>query len=270
VTYPFVAAANDYGPRKGPVLAFVIHMAEGGGTVGFLSRPNQRGVSVHYVIEYSGRIVQMLHETRASGSLNPNDLRTTDGPPPFGASVGKATLGSWWKDPNSAVLSVEIEGFASVGPSDEQKVALRHLVDDIRTRFPDIGLLGHRDFQDYKACPGGYIPWDDIGGHGPAHQEDPMQPFPVALDPKIAAINPGAQLYLFDLTPGIKVSNAPAATSPYGYTTGGVHYRVVQVPTGGVPHLWLVKASDCTLTTVPSVPAGTATVLSPGLYEVAS
>ncbi len=168
MAYPYVQAANDYGRRSGPTLAFCIHMAEGGGTVGFLSRPNKRGVSVHYVIEYSGRIVQMLRENHASGSINPNDLRTTDGPPPYGASVAKAVLGSWYWNPNEAILSVEIEGFAKDGPNAAERVALGRLVTDLRTRYPDIGLLGHRDFQDYKACPGAHIPWDALGGHGPA------------------------------------------------------------------------------------------------------
>jgi hypothetical protein len=166
MSYPFVQAANDYGPRKGPVRAFVVHMAEGGGTVGFLSRPNTRGVSVHYVIEYSGRIVQMLREDRASGSINPRDLRKTEGPDPYGATVRKAVMGSWDLDPNSAVISLEIEGFAAAGPNDPQMAALWHLVDDVRSRYPTMGLLGHRDFQDYKACPGGHIPWSILGGHG--------------------------------------------------------------------------------------------------------
>ena len=65
MTYPYVQAYNTYGPLKGPVLGFVIHMAEGGGTVGFLAGPNARGVSVHYVITRTGQIVQML--PRGSG-----------------------------------------------------------------------------------------------------------------------------------------------------------------------------------------------------------
>lgn len=171
--YPFVQAHSDYGVRKGPALAFIIHMAEGGGTVGFLSRENARGVSVHYVIEGSGRIVQMLLESHASGSIDPTKIRTSNGPDPYGATAARAVLGAWASDPNSACLSVEVEGFASVGPNALQDVALFKLVTDIRTRHPDIGLLGHRDFADYKACPGEYIPWKILGGHGPATMEDP-------------------------------------------------------------------------------------------------
>jgi hypothetical protein len=172
VTYPFVPAFHDYGIAKGPRKAFVIHMAEGGGTVGYLSRRNPNGVSVHYVIERSGRIVQMLLESHAGGHVNPADIRTTEGPPPYGAKVRKEVMGTWDRDPNSATLAVEIEGFAKDGPNPDQELALIRLTDDIRTRHPDIGLLGHRDFQDYKACPGVHIDWASIGGHGPAQELD--------------------------------------------------------------------------------------------------
>jgi hypothetical protein len=169
MAYPFVPAAHHYGPRLGPALAFVVHMAEGGGTVGFLSRPNARGVSVHYVIEAGGRIVQMVHEDQATGSINPRDLRDGDDPNGFyGQTTARACLGGWYSDPNAATITLEMEGFARDGPNGRQAVALVELTDDVRTRFPRIGLLGHRDFQDYKPCPGKLIPWELIGGHGPA------------------------------------------------------------------------------------------------------
>jgi len=171
--YPFVPAYAKYGPRAGPVRAFVIHMAEGGGTVGFLSRPNIRGVSVHYVIEYTGRIVQMVPEGQATGSINPNDLRTGDDADGFyGISVAKATMGAWWRDPNAASITLEIEGYAAAGPNGPQRIALIELVDDVRSRFPKMGLLGHRDFTSRKACPGTHIPWRPLGGHGPYQEAD--------------------------------------------------------------------------------------------------
>lgn len=177
MSYPFVKAAAQYGRRKGPVKAFIVHMAEGGGTVGFLSRPNQRGVSVHYVIEYTGRIVQMVPESDATGSINPNDLRTTNDPDGFyGVKAAKAIMGDWWRDPNSAAITCEIEGFAKTGPNAAQHGSLKKLIADVRSRFPGIGLLGHRDFQDYKPCPGKLVHWDDLGGHGPASTEEPDVP----------------------------------------------------------------------------------------------
>ena len=47
MSYPYVAAFYDYGLRIRPVMAFVVHMAEGGGTVGYLSRTQTNRVSVH-------------------------------------------------------------------------------------------------------------------------------------------------------------------------------------------------------------------------------
>lgn len=193
-TYPFVQAYHDLGPRKGPVLGLVIHMAEGGGTVGFLSRQNRNGVSVHYVIDYDGKITRMLLESHMHSSIRIGDngsaLRTTteDG---FGADYARAVLGKWaYVDstlgPNHATIAVEIEGFAGKltdaqrrahpkadplgGPSSRQEAALLVLVKDVRSRYPDIGLTGHRD-HNIKACPGRRIPWDLIGGHGARAEE---------------------------------------------------------------------------------------------------
>jgi hypothetical protein len=166
VSYPYRQARYDYGARKGPVLGFVVHMAEGGGTVGYLAGQPARGVSVHYVIEYSGLIVQMLNEAHASGSINPQTIRTgNDADGFYGISAAQTVLGQWVRDPNAAVISLEIEGYARQGPNDQQAAALRKLVADVRSRHPGIGLLGHRDFQDVKACPGRLIAWDELGGH---------------------------------------------------------------------------------------------------------
>lgn len=271
MTYVFVPAYHRYGLRKGPVRAFVVHMAEGGGTVGFLSRPNARGVSVHYVLEYSGRVVQMVREQEATGSINPNDLRTTEGPAPYGAKVRREVMGDWDHDPNAATITLEIEGFAADGPNARQQLALVRLVDDVRSRFPDMGLLGHRDFQDYKPCPGGHIDWQSLGGHGPAGMEDdPMLPFPVALDPKLVDVKPGAQLYNLDTgtVDAPKVTNAVGARSGYTYRTAGVNYRLVEIPTAGVAHLWLVKVADCSRIYDPPAAPDDPTVLAPGDYRV--
>jgi hypothetical protein len=166
VAYPFVQAANDYGPMPAGARALIVHMAEGGGTVGFLAHENTRGVSVHFVIEYSGRIVQMLKLDHAAGSINPRDIRTTDDPDGFyGATAAAAVMRDYHQNPNAASWSVEIEGFAKDGPNAAQGDALVALVLDLDGRA-SIGLLGHRDFADYKPCPGKLIPWAHLGGHG--------------------------------------------------------------------------------------------------------
>jgi len=202
VSYPFVPAYHRYGLRRGPVRAFVVHMAEGGGTVGFLSRPNARGVSVHYVIERTGRIVQMVREAEATGSINPNDLRTTEGPSPYGARVRREVMGAWDRDPNSAVITLEMEGYASTGPNAEQGRALGALVVDVRSRHPGMGLLGHRDFTSRKACPGPHIPWAAIGGHGPAggSEVDVMAIFTRTVKPGTLKITKGATVSGYSLS----------------------------------------------------------------------
>lgn len=172
MSYPFVRAYVRLGNLRVTPKAFVIHMAEGGGTVGYLSRENPNSVSVHYVIERTGRIVQMLREYEASGSINPRDIRQTDDEPftdptgakvTYGVTAARAALGAYAYNPNVAVLSCEVEGYAKDGPNSLQNAALRSLIDDIRTRHPQISLLAHRDFADYKACPGKLIRWGELG-----------------------------------------------------------------------------------------------------------
>lgn len=223
MAYPFVRSYFDFGARGigVPMLATVIHMAEGGGTVGYLSRDNPNGVAVHYVIEYSGRIVQMLAESRVNGSINPRDIRTTDDPPytyqgetiRYGATAAKAVLGEYHRDPNRATIGIEIEGFARNGPNQEQKPALLELIEDIRKRHPNSGLLGHRDFADYKACPGKLIDWHMLGGHGPAsQQEDPTVKFRF-LGPADGTVIVGVGRGLVNVETGATVVPSKTATT---------------------------------------------------------
>jgi hypothetical protein len=193
MTYRMVPARYDYGVRKAGALAFVVHMTEGNGTeddVRYLANQPLRGVSVHYVIVNTGEIVQMLPESHASGSINPNELRTTndaaytspDGAKvTYGATVRKAILGVWDRDPNSAVISCEVGGHAVDGPNKAQSEALARLLADVRTRHPGLPVLGHRDFTSTKGCPGHRVLWASLGGHGkpvfappPQAPEDPM------------------------------------------------------------------------------------------------
>ncbi len=157
--------------------ALLVHMAEGGGVVGYMSRPNRNGVTSEYACERSGRIVQLIDpRERAGTTVRVSAIRRTDDPPytqPGGYIVrpgwtaARAVLGHLWQDPNRACIAIEVEGFAATGPNLAQRRALVLWARDMRERHPSLrGLLMHRDFAAYKACPGRLIPLRNMGGHG--------------------------------------------------------------------------------------------------------
>jgi len=175
MTYPYVQAKWFTPGAITQYRAIVVHMAEGGGTVNWLTHPTS-DVSASHVIEYSGRIVQMVKDGDASHCQHVSpEPYTSENHGIYSSLTGRAVLGAdGWADVNRYVFAVEIEGFRVKGPNDAQKVALKALVTDLRGRFPSIrGLLGHRDVQD-KSCPGALIPWAEIGGHG-MFEEDEVQ-----------------------------------------------------------------------------------------------
>ncbi len=184
MTYPYVESKYRYGPRK-VTLALLYHMAEGGNTVGYLSKAGgvDTGVSVHFVIRYSGEIVQMLPLGDVSGGVDPRQIRTDNESfkinglsVTYGITVARQVLGRWASDPNNAIIQVEIEGFARIGPNRKQVEAMKLLTKDVLTTYPTIkGVIAHRDLQNEKACPGRLIPWDAIGGHGKLSYESPLE-----------------------------------------------------------------------------------------------
>jgi len=179
-TFAFLASAVRLGTARGPRLAVVWHMAEGGGTAGYLSRPNPNGVSVHFVVEYSGRTVQMLSLGEMHTSIRPSAIRdTTDANGLYGATAARAVMGDWADTrkslgPNHASIGVEVEGFAKDGPNAKQKDAIAALWRQLSFTYDNIRSLGHRDFNGYKACPGQLFPWDLVGGHG-TNVDEPLE-----------------------------------------------------------------------------------------------
>jgi hypothetical protein len=187
----FVQARIDLGPAKGPRLALMYHMAEGGNTVNVLSLPitpkrNPRKVSVHGVINRKGVFTQMLDYSHMHSSLNPDDRSTKK--TFFGVGHLKAVLGEWAivgpkLGPNHATLAVEIEGFAKDGPNPAQVATAIAWGLEMREKFPSLrGALGHADQTNTKECPGTSAAmreiFDAVGGHG-LWEEEPMLAFKI-------------------------------------------------------------------------------------------
>jgi hypothetical protein len=117
-------------------------------------------------------------EDRISGSINPRTIRRGDDPDGyFGATHAKAALGSYWPgtSPNCLVISVEVAGLTKDGPTEAQQRSMVALWDELNARYPKAIPLGHRDWQDVKACPGRTAAmkaaFAAMGGHGKDHSE---------------------------------------------------------------------------------------------------
>ena len=158
--------------------AILWHMAEGYGTVGYFTRV-ERDVSSHYVIERTGRIVQMVRHIDASHSAHWQfdaggaDASSCGGL--YDPDVAVSVLGDGWRDLNRYSIAVEVEGYRAEGPNAAERAAIIELAYVLRIQLSTLrGNLGHRDVQDYKACPGCKFPWPTIAGHGRFRSEDEM------------------------------------------------------------------------------------------------
>ena len=240
IRYP---AKYDYGSRRGyPTLAVVFHMAEGTGVARYLASGSiARGVSVHYTVEQGngfgdGEIVRILAEDRISGSIDPDTIRRTNDPNGFfGVKHNRAALGSWWTNPNAAVISVEVAGRAKDGPTPRQVESMVALFEDIERRYDRVVPLGHRDFQQVKPCPGQTAAirraFRDMGGHGTSYSDAPERRFM-----STRGFTPGQ---VCDVADGAKMFNYPGGKSfgvvsgdgltrhLLGYSPGGREYALI-------------------------------------------
>ena len=176
MAYPFVPAKHYTRGAMTEARGILWHMAEGYGTVGYFTRV-LRDVSSHYVIERTGRIVQMVRHTDASHSAHwqfdsdASDASSCGGL--YDPDVAISVLGDGWRDLNRYAIAVEVEGYRADGPNAAQRSSIVELAYVLRMQLPTLrGNLGHRDVQDYKGCPGCKFPWSTIAGHGRFARED--------------------------------------------------------------------------------------------------
>lgn len=167
--------------KASDIRADCYHMAEGNNVAAYLSRNPRRNVSVQYTIEADGTIIAMVPERRVAGSINPGTLRKdNDADGYYGAKHAKAALKGLWTNPNKGVIAIEVAGKAVKGPNAAQVDAMVRLHRDLRSRYPRIVPLGHRDFQNVKRCPGKTAAmkraFSRMGGHGLDY--DPIVPKP--------------------------------------------------------------------------------------------
>lgn len=261
LAYKWLPAENWPRPSGAGVRAIAIHHAEGGGTAGWLTRAD--GNSSHYVVEYTGKIVAQVHEQRAAGSMKASLTRTNDDAPfeflgeriVYGRTALNKALGSFATNPNAAVIAIEVEGFAKDGPNPAQRAALAKLVADIRTRYNAIPCIGHRDQQNYKACPGKRIPWADYGGHAVRTNEVPDMPLELAnFTPKRVTIPAETVIYLTDGSVLKTIHTQVIKDSPVGVFLNGVGYRLIDAIDGDNTMLAMVRSKDVTSTAIVPVP----------------
>lgn len=202
--YRYVHATHDFGKSSKQKQGIVFHMAEGCNTVGYLSGGNVlRNVSSNFVVECDGEIVQMLPIQNTSGSINPRDVRRDNDEDGF---WGRKFTRYYNDDiltgaANQRTISVECDGKARAkwtccgktfppGLNPKQVDALVSLIKALRAKLPqELGVNGHRDFADYKACPGKADGTEAVlaaVGHGAeqAQPEPPPDPDPTVEELK--------------------------------------------------------------------------------------
>jgi hypothetical protein len=208
VAVRFVAAPDNWSRGTTPIRAITVHMAEGGGTVSWLTRND--GNSSHYVVEYDGDVVQMVAEARAAGSINPAALRAGDDAAvhlprrvdplrPYGRHEG----------PRLALHEPERRGHRDRGRGlrrDRPERCPARVAEAAHRRHPQASrearLPRAPRLPELQGVPGHRIPWVDYGGHAvviatvptpapaPAPQEEIVKGYSVPEQPTMVTLKP--------------------------------------------------------------------------------
>lgn len=177
---PFTQAPKYSPSGMDDVRGIVWHFAEGGGTDYWLTREDgaQGDNSCHIVVKYDGSIRQIVEFDDASWSLHWNmSGNYTD----FGIFKPVRTREIIGSDPNRHIIAIEVEGFWKNGPLTTQRNTILRLAKYLEEQFPEAIHMGHRDFQDYKACPGPSLFTNFLPHHGRLTQENDMPGLPTTL-----------------------------------------------------------------------------------------
>ncbi len=104
------------------------------------------GIGYHFVIRANGTIERGRPE---------DTIGSHAGPQGNGDSIGIVLTGN----------------FEIGAPSTAQMVALAELINELRSRYGDLTVIGHKDVM-ATACPGRNFPWDDLKRRLEAKQVD--------------------------------------------------------------------------------------------------
>jgi hypothetical protein len=219
------------------VRGFAWHFAQGGGTDDWLTRTDgaQGENSCHVVIKYDGSIRQLVRLTDASWSLH---WSTAGNVTDFGIfSIPQTRLLIPYNNPLRYIIAMEVEGYWATGPNDAQRKTILDLARWLESQFPKAVHMGHRDFQDYKACPGPSLFTNMLPHHGRLTRDTQEEPtimgVPVTLPDRASA----GSIVLPKGTNAINLVTEKHYTVPFQVTRTAVPANLAAPLSGGG---WLV------------------------------
>lgn len=141
-----ILSPNFTAGRKLKIKAIVLHItgsASSSAINTFLNPASQ--ASAHYLVKEDGEVVQMVKESdrawHAGRVVSPTWKGIINGISPNDYTIGIET----------ALVT------GKTLPPWKQWIAVRRLIKDIKTRYPDVELVHHNEIIATKECPGWYI-----------------------------------------------------------------------------------------------------------------